>query len=287
MVRGSALRVTSLLPCGSIPDPIPFAVSKAVSRVEITEVTDAGENELVRSEQDDPRLRFTRPDKTIRYRASISFLRVDPGILNIVTGVPLVYRAGTGGFGDGSFGGGEFGVGLGDSEYTPDVVGFDAVRLPAKAFAMEVWSKLDQPCSSTGYGFGDGPFGEGPFGGPRSQRYGYTVFPFLKGGTLSGFQFSNGLVSFNLIGAQTRRGPKWGYGPYDLEGSYARLNTKVSRTTAWRTFTTTALPPVERCGIQTLRDVLDNGTAADPGTDTIDGQFVVTSSDIIEGGNAA
>lgn len=266
MVRGSALRVTGLSPCGSVPDPIPSAVSKSVSRVEINEVTEAGSNELLRNDVEEPRLHFVRSEETVRYTADISFLRVDPGILSLVSGVPLVYGPGGGyGFGEGPFGETPFGVG------GSAVVGFDAdLRVPATAFAMEVWSNL------SGANCADG-----------QRRYGYTLFPYLRGGVLSGFQFANGLVSFTLLGAQTRRGSKWGIGPYDLEGPWARLTSEVSGNTSWRTFVTTSAPPEQSDGIVWFRDIIDNGDADHVSSDIIDGQTVITSSDIIEGGSAA
>ena len=273
MVRGSALRVTSLLPCGSIPDPIPYGVAKCVSRVEINEVVEEGNSEVLRNDTAEMRLRISESAQTIRYLSDITFLRVDPGVLSIVAGVPLVYKPNGAllGFGEGPFGGGAFG----EDVPADKVIGFDAVtRLPAKAFAMEVWSRLAaEPCSG-------------------QRRYGYTLFPFLKGGIIGGFAFTDGLMTFTLRGAKTRRNPKWGRGPFDLTGAWERMETPVSRNVHWRTFLTTAAPPEETNGVVEYRDILDGGTAltsptppvlVDGGTATAD----PTPPILIESGNAA
>lgn len=246
MVRGSAIRVTGLDSCGALPSPIRYGVSKSVTRVALNEQTETGGNELLRNAEDDPRLHFVSPTEMIRYTADIDFIRCDPGILNLVTGVPVVENA----------------VG--------DIVGFDSnTRLPAQAFGLEVWSKL-----------------AGGACAPGEREYGYTLLPFLKGGQLSGFVFSNGLVSFSLRGAKTRKAAKWDYGPYDLTGEFERLLTPVSGNLMWRTFITTATPPEQTDGIVEVTDVIEGGNAAVTSSDVIDGQFVVTSSDTVEGGYA-
>lgn len=80
-----------------------------------------------------------------------------------------------------------------------DVVGNDAtLRTPAPSFALEVWSKLSPAVDD--------------------YRYGYTVFPRLKGGRVSGFEFTNGAVNFKVAGARTLRHSKWGLGPYTNSG---------------------------------------------------------------------
>lgn len=248
MVRGSAVRVTGLGRSGEVLDPIRFATSKSVAVITINEVTESSSNERLDSDNadDDTRLRLVKPEQTIQYRTDVNFLRADPGVLSLVAGVPLVLNA------DGT------------------VVGWDLdVRQRAASFALEVWSKL------AGSACVDG-----------QRQWGYTVLPFLKGGYLSGFRFENGLVSFNLRGAQTRRVSRWGVGPYDLEGSNERLTETVSGNTLFRQLVTTASPPVEVCGIQETTDVIEGGTATMTTADIVDGEFVDTSVWIVEGGRA-
>lgn len=300
MVRGSGLRVTRLGPRGEVLDPITFATSKAVAKVTINEIVEAKRDETLRNPEEERRLRFTRSAQTIRHTVDIDFLRVDPELFSLITGVPLVWGAAVGsGFGEVSFGDSPFGVG------NAPVVGFDSTsRMQPQAFALEVWSKLvgyvSPPPPATPVGFDEAPFDVGPFGGgplvgeqPVSdQRWGYTLFPYLKGGRLSGFKFQNGLVSFSLIGAQTRRNHRWGVGPYDLDGPFQRAAEPVSRNTSWRMFITAAAPPVEQCGSQEMTDVLDNGTAPDPMPEpdalvSVDAGGVDTQAWIIDGGQAS
>jgi len=271
-VRGSGLRVTELDNRGAVGETVRYATSKSVVKVTINEVVDSAKNETIKSPEGAKRLRLTKPAKTIRNTVDVDFIRVDPGVLSLVAGVELIYRPDPDalGFGEGEFGMMFFGGAEGQ------VVGFEVgTRLTATSFALEVWSKLGgQRCV-------DG-----------SPMWGYTLFPSLRGGRISGFRFTNGLVSFNLRGAQTRRSPLWDVGPYDLEGPFERLTSLVSRNTSWRMFMTPATPPAEVCGVQEFTPaVLDNGTAANPMPDPdaptiVDGGGAITSAWIIEGGRA-
>lgn len=269
-VRGSAIRVTQLGDVGQVSSPVRYATSKSIARVRINEEIEPARNELLRNEQDQPRVKLTRPGELIRYTIDIEFIRVDPGIFHLISGTPTLDQYsvgfGEGGFGQNGFGGESFG----------DIIGFDAVpRTKPASFGLEVWSRLA---------------GAACVGGER--QWGYTLFPFLKGGRLSGFSFRNGLVSFSLVGAQTRRVPKWGVGPYDLEGEFQRLLEPVSRNTYFKNFITTAVPPAQQDGIQEFEDTIDNGTADDPMPDpgavlTIDGGTADSTSQwIIDGGKA-
>lgn len=267
MVRGSAVRITGLGKRGELPDPIQYAVSKSVATVQINEVTEASSNEFIGldSEDDENRLHFIRPEQPLFYTVDVDFLRTDPGVLSLVAGVQLIYDYP--GFGMFAFGEGPFGGTVPDGA---TVIGFDSeTRQPAASFALEVWSRLaGENCA------------------PGVREYGYTLFPFLKGGYLSGFKFENGLVSFNLRKAMTRKVPRWGVGPYDLEGPQERLTEMVSRNSMFRTLVTTAPPPAEQDGIQTTTDVIDGGTATVTSADVVDGQTVSTSVWIVEGGRA-
>ncbi len=324
MVRGSTIRVTGLGDRGAVGDPIQYAVSKSVARVTINEVVEAARNEIVSNPEEQRRLRFTKSAQTIRHTVDIDFLRVDPGLLSLIAGVRLVYKPDAG-FGEVPFGIaplGGFGTGTGT------VVGFDSnPRIPAVGFALEVWSKLDQKTArprvlgfdempfDTGpfgegvearaasrlLGFGELPFDETPFDETglgdttgrcvEDRRWGYTLFPYLRGGRLSGFTFANGLVSFSLIGAQTRRASRWGVGPHDLEGPFQRLASEVSRNASYRTIILDSNPPAQTDGILEITDVLDNGDAFNAMPDpneplTVDGGGAHTEAWIIDGGRA-
>ena len=249
-VRGSALRVTKLTNVGSVTDPIQYAVSKSASRVVVNEVSEDNLNEMVRSDvtaRDERRLFLSKPGNTVRYTADVDFIRVDPGVLTLVSGVPLVLNA------------------------HGDVVGFDSkTKLRAVSFGLEVWTRLaGAECTLSG-----------------EREWGYTALPFLRGGYLSGFEFANGLVSFNLRGAQTRKVSRWGVGPFDLYGVHERLLSLVSRNTMLINFAGPIQPPAQVEGVQTTTDVIEGGSAASTSPDVVDGEFVATSPWIIDGGRA-
>lgn len=250
MVRGSALRVTALGSTGRVPDEINYVVSRSVIRVRVNEVIDAPASEIMSTPQEEKRIRLHRTSRTIRYTVDIDFIRVDPELLAMLTSALVVREAASSeslGFGEMPFGEGPFGEGT-EAGAAGDARGFDSTsRAVPTSFALEVWTKIaGQACA-------DG-----------SPLWGYTVFPLLRGGRLSNVTFANGLVSFNMIGAQTRRYSDWGVGPYDLEGPFERLVDAVSGNLSWRNMLTRATPPAQTDGVQVTADFVDNGTPANP-----------------------
>lgn len=245
MVRASALRVTGLTSKGVVPSPYPMAASRSVIRVTIDEVTDAKATETEDADNGRARIKIPGDEQVVGYVLDIEFIRVDPGLISLLTQVPQVLN------------------------HSGDVVGFDAdTRLPVATLALEVWSRLD-----------------------RQSTYGYTIFPMLKGGRISGVKFDGGLASFTVLGARTQTAPRWGRGPYDVLGPGQPLEAPVSRNTAWTTTVTTLPPPEQTDGIVYVTPPLpadwEGGTAAETTDDILDGEFVVTSSDDVDGGQAA
>lgn len=268
MTRGRVIRVTRLSDRGRFGSPTQFTTSKTVATVRVNEVTEAGSSGVLTSEHEERRLRLIRPDQMIRHSVDIDFLRTEPTTFNMIAGVPIV-RTGDG-FGEIAFGEDPMGDGVGNGGG-----GFDLdTRTKPTAFALEVWTKLaGQVCE-------DG-----------SPKWGYTLFPYLRGGRITGFTFHNGLVNFSLVGAQSRRGSRWSVGPYDLEGDFKRLVNPVSRNTSFRTTVVTGQPPTQQDGLQEIWDAADNGTAANPHPFPddpliLDGEQANTSVWIIDGGRA-
>jgi hypothetical protein len=215
-VRGSVIRVTRLDACGN-PDPGASAVvvSKRVSTITIDEVTDDGTNIRERNFGDELCVVDDAYTQIIGYTADIALCGVDPDLVSLLTGQPVVTNA------------------------AGDIVGFDAttsVDPDAFGFAIEVWSRIaGAACDPSG-----------------NRPWGYTVLPFLKGGRLGGFSFENGAVQFTISGAQTRDGNGWGVGPYDVDrdgaNAPAPLNEPLSEATHYRNILVTLDPPEAACG---------------------------------------
>lgn len=68
------------------------------------------------------------------------------------------------------------------------------------AFGLEIWTGIaGQACDESG-----------------NEKFGYSVAPFIKGGTIGDIVFQNGTVDFTIQNATTRDGTGWGAGPYDV-----------------------------------------------------------------------
>lgn len=219
-VRGSVIRATRLDGCGN-PDPGASAVvvSKRISTVTINEVTEDGTNIRERNFGDELCVVDDSFTQILGYNADVALCGVDPDLISLFTGQPVVLNA------------------------AGDVVGFDAttnVNLDSFGFALEVWSRIaGTACDASG-----------------NRPWGYTVFPFLKGGRLGGFSFENGAVQFTISGAQTRDGNGWGVGPFDVDrdesNAPAPLNTALDPNVHFRNILVTLDPPAAACGAVAL-----------------------------------
>jgi len=215
-VRGSVIRVTRLDACGN-PDPglSAVVVSKRISTVTIDEVTDEGTNIRERNFGDELCIVDDSNTSIVGYTADVALCGVDPDLISLMTGQPVVRNA------------------------ADDIVGFDAntdIDLDSFGFAIEVWSRIaNSACDPSGF-----------------RPWGYTVFPFLKGGRLGGFSFENGAVQFTISGAQTKDGNGWGVGPFDVDrdelSAPSPLVTPLGERTHFRNILVTLDPPAAACG---------------------------------------
>lgn len=219
-VRGSVIRATRLDTCGApVPGESAVAVSKRISTITIDEVSEDGTNIRERNFADELCIVDDGYASLIGYSVDTALCGVDPDLISIFTKQPVVLNA------------------------AGDVVGFDAntgVDLDSFAFSLEIWSRIaGGACDPSG-----------------NRPWGYTLFPFLKGGRLGGFSFENGAVQFQITGAMTKDGNSWGAGPFDVElsGGTAPAFTPgplfepVLPTTAFRNILTYVAPPQATCG---------------------------------------
>ena len=215
-VRGSVIRATRLDACGN-PDPGASAVvvSKRISTITIDEVTEDGTNIRDRNFGDELLVVDDAYTQTLGFTADTTLCGVDPDLISLFTGQPVVMNA------------------------AGDVVGFDAdtgINLDNFGFSLEIWSKIaGSQCDPSG-----------------NRLWGYTVLPFLKGGRLGGFSFENSQVQFTISGAQTRDGNGWGVGPFDVDrgvgNAPAPLHTPLKSNTAFRNILVSLDPPAASCG---------------------------------------
>jgi hypothetical protein len=190
-------------------------VSKRVSSVAIDEVTDDGTNIRERNFGDELIIVDDAYTTVIGYTVDPTFCGVDPALISLMASVPVVADA------------------------AGDIVGFDAksnIVLDNFAYALEVWSKIaNSACDPSGH-----------------RLWGYTVFPFIKGGRLGGFSFENAAVQFSAQGGQTRDGNGWGTGPFDVTrngaGDPSPLASPLSSDTHFRSILVNLDPPVASCG---------------------------------------
>ena len=222
-VRGSVIRVTRLDACGEpSPGESAVVVSKRVSSVSLDPLTEDGTAIRERNFGDELCVVDEGYTETLGFSADIALCGVDPDLLSLFTGQPVVTNA------------------------AGDVVGFDVttgVDLDAFGFSIEVWSRIaGAACDPSG-----------------NRQWGYTVFPYLKGGRLGGFSFENAALQFTITGAKTLDGNQWGAGPFNVDrnaaGVAAPLNEPLGANTHFRSMLVSLDPPAASCGAFPLAPV--------------------------------
>jgi hypothetical protein len=200
LVRGRVMRATRLDACGRIADrACSSIVSEGVVSVALTAIIDEGEEINVTNMAGRSCAKDT-PDPTFNgYGVAITFCDVDPQLYAMMTNQSVVYDI--------------FGT----------AVGFrvnSKVKTGDANFALEVWTNVPGVACDDANAAGS---------------FGYTLFPFIKGGVLGDFTIENAAVSFTLTNAATRDGNAWGKGPYNVVPS-------VGGTSEVQTVTTTGTP---------------------------------------------
>jgi len=152
---------------------------------------------------------------------TITFCNVDPTLLSVITGEPLV---------------------LNDAA-SPVAIGWDTSvgSVNTVNFGFEGWTRIGgttQACAANG-----------------QVQYGYFLLPWVTEGVVGDVTFQNGLANFTVT-ARTQAGGTWGVGPYTVVASsaVATLNLPLPLLTAIgpnvhrRMFVTTLAPPLPLCG---------------------------------------
>lgn len=224
LVKGRRIRVTRLDGCGR---PIYGDDSQVVSRgfISVGVTANTTETEEISQPNAAGETCIYEPAETslVGYGVELSFCKVDPDLLALVTGQEVVL-----------------------AEDGETVIGFDVdtkVDLANSNFALELW---------TGSPTGDACATEGSEG-----SFGYILFAYLRGGILGDFTVENAAVTFTVTGANTRDGNAWGLGPYNVRtvnGVPGKMPTPITTSTAMRTILVDLAPPVDECGARPLLD---------------------------------
>jgi hypothetical protein len=180
LVRGRAMRATRLNGCGNpVNGPRSVVTTDGFISVGLTANSEEGESISVTNAAGRVCVQDTPPPKFSNYSVEVAFCGVDPDLVTMLTGQPVVKDA------------------------TGDIVGFrqnSKIDVDLTGFALELWSAVpQQACDASG-----------------DPSYGYFLLPFIKGGVLGDFTVENAAINFTLTGATTRDGSGWGVGPYDV-----------------------------------------------------------------------
>jgi hypothetical protein len=249
-VKGRRLRVTRLDSCGRpVYGEDSQAVSKGFINVAFTANTTESDEINLTNAAGEVCVYEASVQTLTGYTLEIQFCGVDPDLLSIVTGQPVVLGA--------------------DGE---TVIGFDidtSVDLADVNFGFELW--LGAPTSNTACAPGS------------TGKFGYLLLPYLSGGILGDFTVENAAVTFTITGSATKDGNAWGVGPYnDIMLNNATpavpgpMPSPVSATTALRLIEVDLLPPEPECGSRPLLDPsLPSLTSVTGTPDGLDVDFVV------------
>lgn len=217
------VRVTRLDSCGAVvTGSCSQVVTDGIISIEMTKNYEEREEFFVKNGDGQFCVRETNAPILKWIDLTLTFCGVDPDIVNIMAGEPLVESD--------------------DADATKIGWSTEEGSVNNVNFAFEGWSRLSMasnPCS----------------GAVPGVRYGYTLFPWVVEGTIGDMTLENGAANF-VITARTRSQSLWGVGPYNvaLSDNIATLDTPIPLLTPigqrqhHRMFITRLAPPAASCG---------------------------------------
>jgi hypothetical protein len=220
LVGASVARLTRLDGCGRPQyGDCSQVVTEGFVSIQATAQIDEGDDILVRNAGGKVCVSKKARPLLTGYNVDINFCNVDPDLFAMATNQSTVLDPRNG-----------------------DAIGFRVnvdVNSDDAGFALEAWSEV--------------PGVECPPEGEEAEgAFGYTLFPFLKGGVFGDFTLENDAVTFTLQGASTKSGSGWGVGPYDVtfnELSQAGpLTDPIGRGDHLHVQLTYVAPPEPDCG---------------------------------------
>lgn len=220
------VRVTKLDACGIPVTGCSTVVSDGIISIAMTKEYEDREEFFVKNGDGKFCVRETNPPILKWINLEVTFCNVDPELVNIMTGLPLVM----------------------DDASSPRAIGYseDETFTATGNFALEGWTRIaNQSVACSG-----------------GAEYGYGLFPWVKEATIGDITWENGAANF-VVTARTSGNSGWGTGPYFVDysdnpaGSTTEiaLLTPITSTQHMRMFITRLAPPTASCGCATLSDL--------------------------------
>lgn len=245
------VRLTKLNRCGArVDDGCSIFVDSCIVSIEETAEYKDREEWFFENGDGDFCSTITTAPKLKWLNLTLTFNDVNPGVIPFLTGDSVI---------------------LDDTSPTPQKVGYgrDYGAADLSNFALEGWTRIAATCDIPDACPDDG-----------SDLYGYTLYPWVKEGTMGDVTYQNDLASFVVEAIAVRNSP-WGVGPYNVIKSNAAatlgvplpLLSAIPATRFKEVILTTMPPPFTQCDCgdltPTLLTFVAGGAGLHPGTLTL------------------
>lgn len=216
------VRVTRLDACSRVvTGDCSQVVTDGIISVEMTKNYEDREEFFIKNGDGNFCVRETNPPILKWIDLVLTFCNVDPDIVNIIAGEPLITSD--------------------DEDETKIGWATEEGSVSDVNFALEGWTRLSQASNSCS--------------GSGGIEYGYVLFPWVVEGTIGDMTLENGVANF-VVNARTHSQSLWGVGPYNVDlsdnpSTYddpIPLLHAVSQTEHHRMFITRLAPPAASCG---------------------------------------
>lgn len=217
------VRVTRLDACSRVvTGSCSQVVTDGIISVEMTKNYEDREEFFIKNGDGQFCVRETNPPILKWIDLVLTFCNVDPDIVNIISGEPLVYSD--------------------DADATKIGWSTEEGSVSNVNFALEGWTRISSSNSN-------------PCSGSAGVPYGYVLFPWVVEGTIGDMTLENGVANF-VVNARTRSQSLWDLGPYNVAiseaiptlGNQIPLLTPILSGQHHRMFLTQLAPPAASCG---------------------------------------
>jgi hypothetical protein len=211
--KGKVMRVTLLDVCGAVVHgPSSTVINKGFVKATLHPNYESNTSYLVRNANDELEINEEGLPLLRWWEATLEFVNVDPALVNLITGAPLVL----------------------DDAGTPNVIGWRSREGVTNQFALEGWTDLAGAACVAGV-----------------KSYGYWLLPYLVNGQLGDVVVENAAATFTLT-AHTHNSSPWSTGPYNVRNNASSvaspLLTAINALDHFHTEVTTLAPPAPTVG---------------------------------------